>query len=45
MTSHDGEAPVVRVLKRYGAKDEIIQAVVRQTEKTFESIKTEIEKD
>ncbi len=29
------------MIKRYGAKDEIIQAVIRQTDKTFETIKTE----
>jgi len=37
----DGEAPALRVIKRHGAKDGIIQAIVRQSGKTFETIKTE----
>lgn len=37
----DGEAPAHRAIKRYGSKDEIIQSIVRRTDKTFEMIKTE----
>lgn len=38
---NDGEAPGHRAIKRHGSKDEIIQAIVRQTGKTFEQIKIE----
>ena len=38
---HDGEAPAVRVIKRHGAKDDIIRAIVLKTGKALEEIKTE----
>ncbi len=38
---HDGEAPAVRVIKRHGAKDDILQIIVRQTGKKLDEIKTE----
>jgi REP element-mobilizing transposase RayT len=37
----DAEAPGHQALKRHGARDEILQAVARQTGKTFDAIQTE----
>jgi REP element-mobilizing transposase RayT len=41
LSDKDGEAPAYRVIKRHGAKDEIIQSIVRQTGKTLDQIKSE----